>query len=1118
MPVDEIEEKKENSNREEELKRLQHHRSELVGSIKQNEKNSTEVVEEIADYTDKAIDRYSKDQSSLQDFGKKVEKKAVESLGMFAETATKTIDSALGFFRILFAITISCLATIGAIGAYLFHTYISSLEYDFYIGWMVFSGITIVSLLLMRRSIAKKPETLVKQVRSKTTEITEITSSRPQITHDLGPIKRFTTAASSSVKMLAKNALEMVPVGDKIVDHFNKVSKQQKFVENFIFALKRYDIDISDLAQNVMISNSWVSDDEDMWLEDVCNAMRKFYPDSDPRIFKLFYYEFFGETSRDKIWEEIQNDKQIRDQISSLVITKKLLDTPDRESSIHTISQLLHSVPSYSLDDLRLRATIFFHDLTKFKEACIRHLDFYGLTIVKNKDLLKQYPPKSPEPGKWRDEVVEYIASDIIAEDPVLVRLLIDTAEGDQSAVATWKDLIEDEKTKIDKLDKLTSILTRKRITQSHDFDHDTFLQHLRLALLSNPDAFIPTEIEATLASIEDEILATKYRIQHMMDELRLEPLDIDYVREFKPSNKSTIETELLKSVADRLKLDFDLLNMIFNAVNGLGKSKDLFTDFVNSKKAKLLQELLISKKFIVDNGFAGNTIRLLQTQNSFNLTGFMSLYTRYETISEGLENLYQFLKGMGVCHRAPLSFEDVLKICPVTNVLPIEAHLVKLANELVTEDMDEVKLSTTQQANLSLASTAFFLRTNGYSYSSVCQDASKKENEFASMVLFQCSSIAAEKSLSDTPELLKEASLRAIRGSVDKENYEYFKSELKDGKLHVNLSYLFSQFRKEVKGEIKKLEESGFEKQALENYRDSFRDLLYQQIDEDIAKEFLLTQVLSAYLLTVPGNLPGIKLVKDLKYIRMAEEKLHSEKDDKRFLNLVRLSTGGGKATRIGIVPFDLSFQEFSDKFEQVWKAGLEAYNQYETDEKLPVPLPCYLNRIFPSSDGLKEITPNNQIETTPLEVIRQLIKDYSTGEDGIMLLSLLQEAPSGKIALLKVIQAIFDSPKSSLLRLTKDQIFNIISKSQNVKEKFEKKEIDNWLFNYYNVEGLSALGNIIAERVNASVESSVRDEFRTNLLQAVGDTNEITESEIDVVVGVLFKRLRMIGIAAII
>jgi len=1115
MSTDENHEKKDNSNREDELKQLENNRSELVGSIKQNEKTSTDVVKEIEDYTDKAMNSYSKDQSALQDFGKKVEKKAVESLGIFSETAVETINSVLGFFRILFAVTISCLAIIGVVGAYLFHTYVNSFESDFYVTWGVLSGITIVSLLLMRKSIAKKPKTLAKQVKDETGNITEITSSRPQVTHDLGPIKRFTAAASDSVKLLAKNALEIVPVGDKIIDHYNKTSKQQKFVDNFIFALKRYNFDISDLAQNVMFSHQWLFDDENVWLGDVCNEVRRFYPNLDLRIFNLIYYEFFDEQSRDKMWEEVRNDKQIRDQISRLVIFKKLIDTPNEESSVHTLSQLLAHMPSYSLNDLRLRATIFFHDLAEFKESCIRHLDFYGLTIVKNKDLLEQYTPKSPEPGKWRDEIIQHIADDIIVEDQTLVRLLIDTAEGDQGAMASWKDVIEDKSET--KLDKLASILTRKRITQSHDFDRDTFLKHLRLALLSNPDIFMLSEIETTLTSVENEILATKYRIQHMMDEFRLGHLDVNFVREFKPSKKSTIEFEFVNSVADMLKTDLDLLNMIFNAVNGLGRAKDLFINFVNSEKAKLLQDLLISKNFIADNGFAENTVRLLQTQDSFNLTSFVSLYTQYEAISEGLENLYQFLKTMGVCHRNPLSFADVLRICPVTNIRPIEVHLVKLANELVTEKIGEVELSVNQQSNLSLASTAYFLRTNRYPYSSICRDAARKENDFAAMVLFQCSSITAEKSMSDTPELLKEAVLRAINGSSDKENYEYFKSELRDGKLHVNLSYLFSQFKKEIKMDFKRLEDSGFEKQALENHLDLLRDLLYQQIDEDVAREFLLTQVLSAYLLTVPGKFPGIALVQDLKYIRNAEAKLHLEKDDKKFVDLVRLSSGGGKATRIGIVPFDLSFQEFSDKFEQVWKVGLGLYNE-GPNEKLPVPLPCYLNRILPSVDGLKEIMPSTEIETKPLEVIRQLIREYTSGDDGMMLLSLLQKAPSGKTALLKVIQAIFDSPSSSLLRLTRDQIFSIVSKSENVKKKFERREIDNHLFKDYNVKRISELGNIISERIAASGEASVLDGFRTSLLQSLGDTNGITGSEVDVMVGVLFRRLRMIGIAAVI
>ncbi len=256
-----------------------------------------------------------------------------------------------------------------------------------------------------------------------------------------------------------------------------------------------------------------------------------------------------------------------------------------------------------------------------------------------------------------------------------------------------------------------------------------------------------------------------------------------------------------------------------------------------------------------------------------------------------------------------------------------------------------------------------------------------------------------------------------------------------------------------------------------------------------------------------------SIQLADDAESIRKAENKLYSETNDKGFLDLVRLSKGGGNYTRIGIVPLDLTFQEFSNKFEQVWSQALSLRNE-SPNKKLRPRLPVYLNRIFPSADGLKEIMQNTTSVVRPFEVIPQLIKEYTSNEDGIRLLSLLQKAPTGKIALQKVIQLIFDSQQSNLLRLAQDKITHIISKSDDVKKKFENSEIDKQLFNIYGVNHMSELGRAITEKISTNKEFSTEEEFKTNLLQAIGDTNDITKDEMGVIVEILFKRLRALGV----
>jgi hypothetical protein len=773
---------------------------------------------------------------------------------------------------------------------------------------------------------------------------------------------------------------------------------------------------------------------------------------------------------------------------------------------------LLEKLPRYSLEDAKTRATFFFSNLTGFKDACVSHLDFYGIGVVEKRELLSQYVPESADPDNWRDEVVAYLAQKILSMRTEDVKLLIKVGEGDEESIKVWGEIVQS-----GKLDDLARILARRRIRPKHgDFDEDTFLGHLRLVMAKNAQEFSLAEIETSVESLENEILTTKYRIEHSVNEFRLDRVDLSFVSHFQPSKLSDVSSELLNLLSAKLSMDIDLLLLLHSVANGLEGARELWAKMAQEPKVEQLARLLIERAFIARSTFTQNIVPLLRTQSEFNLTEFVSLYARYDTLGESLENFLPFLIANGVLRPGvSLSFQDVLQMCPVSESISLEDQLFKLSLKATTDLIDQVTLDAEQHSDLALASTALFLRTHGYSgYSSLCQLASRRE--FACQILFECITLVAEQRLSGTQETLKEATSRALKGTLDVGNYDYFKTELADGKLAPSASFLFSKFKEEVMVEFKKLQDKGFETQTLVNFVEPIKELLYQGIDEKVVREFLLAQVLSAYLLTVPGAAPGIGFISNhMNYIRLAENELARNEKDTRYNNMVQLSTGGGKATRIGLVPSELSFDEFSKMFNDVWTQAVGLHNDKEPN-KVPVPLPCYLIRIFPSDDGLKEIMPSEEVETRPLEVVRELIRDSVTGDDSVSLLSLIQKAPTGRLALIKVIQAIIDSPQSSLLMMVADQVRLIIAKSDRLLNKFEKKEIDSSLFREYDVENISSLGRKVADRSRSAGLDIARTEFRTRFVQSLGEEIGVSPEDVDIAAGEIFKRLRSIGIAS--
>ena len=504
------------NNREEELEKLQKHRATLVGEIDQTEKTASKWVGVIDGYTDQAIREYNKDIAALQDFGKKVEEEVKLSLDEVAGNAEKNITSALNYFNVYFMSMIISVIIIGALGGYLFSAYMPQQLAVFFLGWVSLSSIALVYLWHLPRTLPIND--LEVSVKTENSKLKETVSKRPQSTHNLSPMKWFTVAASRGIRDLAGFSLELIPNGDKIIKHQSDQLKQQEFVDNFVFALRRYRIDAFDEANDLMVTESWRTDSVHSWLNDVSKDMSMIFEEIDPIVFRLMYYEFFDDKYAGKLWTKIQNNTKIIKQIAYILVDRKLVNAPDKEQSLFTISELLKQIPNYSLEEAKLRVSNFFMDLAEFKKSCEGYLDFYGLHIVEKKELISEFIPLSQNVTGWKEDVVSFIAEKIVSKQLITVKLLIQSGAGDQEVTNTWIKIIDS-----GELDELAAILTRKRIMPKHaDFQKTAFTNHLKLAMIQNRDEFSLAAIETAAEKMENEILTSNYRIQQMIFSLNL--------------------------------------------------------------------------------------------------------------------------------------------------------------------------------------------------------------------------------------------------------------------------------------------------------------------------------------------------------------------------------------------------------------------------------------------------------------------------------------------------------------------------------------------------------------------------------------------------------------------
>jgi hypothetical protein len=1117
--------KPEATDREEQASRLKERRSELVGSIKDLGNSSSATADSLESSVDEAVSKYGDDEKAFTEYATKVEASALKSIQKIANRARTNIESAASYFRIYLMVAVLTLVAVGIFGGYLFVVYFPPYETYFFAPWAIISAIIIGDLLYIRSKLSGSPASLEEDIEDQSDKVLVAVSEKPVTTHDLTPLKRFAHAASSGVKGVTVRTVELLTTDSKLLKHETKVLRQERFIGDFIFALRRYEVDVSREAKEIMITKTWLLDDVPSWLDGVSKEMAAIL-NLDSRLFELFYYEFFDAKYADKLWSELRPIPEMRQQISRVLIQRKLVEVPDHPNSLQAIDELLSRMPNYSLEEARSRTTEFFSNLSRFKEACCAYLDYFGLEIVEKKELLLNRVPKSSDPAMWRDDIISYISQEILSKSLSTVKLLILSSEGDEGTERLWSQMREE-----GNLKELASVLAIKRIRPKFaNFRHEIFLAHTQLVMRESLDDFSLAEIQSSVDQLENDILTAKYRLQHTVVEYRLGRYDAAQADSYVPPKLSTIEALMLADAAKEAKIDGELFQLLHSTANGLPDAQDRFQELVGTPRAEELAKLLIEKSFVAKSKFNSNLVALLRSQSSFTTTGFVSAYARYEALMEGLDNLVPFLEANGVLGRpSSLNFQEVLEVCPVDESAPLEVQLERVTGRLVKNSFGSTVLNEDQHSDLALAAAAIFMRTHGYTgFGQLCQRASRRE--FAPKVMFQYITLVTEESLSGNIGGLEEAVSRALKGVEDLSNFNYFRTELQEGKLAPSAALLFSQFKKEIKSEFKKLETRGFDTKALTNYLDPIRDLLYSLMDERVVREFLLTQVLSAYLLTVPGGVPGITFLEegDGKYIRMAQEILAASagdpafrngvsKGDRAYRNMVQLATGGGKATRIGLVPLEMGFDEFSVKFNEVWSLAVELYNSNEP-RKVEAPLPCYLIRIFPSDDGLKEIMRSQRIETRPLEVVRGLIRDSTTQEDAVSLLSLMQKAANGRLALAGAIAAVIDGPKSSLLMLAGDQSRGQLSKSDKVLKWFTKREVDKDLLQVYQAQKMTELGIALVKRVQVLGVADAQSEFGGHMLSTIGATPEIAPDELSTIAGTIFQRLLAIGRAVLV
>ena len=1073
----------------------------------------SKLEKEIAIFSNRITTLERDSKSTIQEFDK-----TLDSVGkQIKESLSQTVRSIRFYFWTVFVFWI-----LGGIGIGYALWFSPDVTVTFVVIWVIIGMIVLWNARDRRNNLQTSERILTANLPSDVAPDDGKANLSLSLPNEFSLAQSLSKTIQDALGKLTSAAILLTPKFSQIINLRTMKMKQEHFIDDFSFALSHYKLvlDYSEV-QALLTRKFWIYDDDTLWLNDSIEEIKKshLFENSVP-ILKLVYYDSTNQGKQVKqVWEELCADPKLGSEFATLLISKELLDTKSvNRSSVGPLSELfLEMKEEYTLGKVNTIATEFFDKLARYKADIVSDLGVYGLEIKDDLEQLMDFMPTA-SPNLWRDKVLDFTAS-LVKTDPTIVRLLVRETRGDHGRLDAWRNIIglsESETKEAQLVNKhlivqLARILGEKRISKPFvDFKDDTFLKHLELILSSFPDSFSPSKVEAELRLLETQILRVRRNIEATRSRYKLGYVELAFLDEFVPQTIHSVEKDLVSVASTQSDVNPKIFEVLYYSLVAPEFADRIFVEMKGASKENsqlnLIANFMIAKKLVPSTQFNQYLETLLQTQESFDLNQFVQLYFRYERLYRASDTLCSFLDEHRIRGTSPKpDLNRILELCPVDDKRTFENLLVTIAENLVTDQVETHPLSPAEMKDLASAATTLSLKSqNDISYKQLCVTIAG--HRFAPRILYEFANVDKI----DPNPTLANATVRALNTNLEGHRYfAGFVSQMELGILHLRIGNLLEVQISEATEKIKSWQETMPKTGEEAEFKESIRDLFNEQINEDIIKEFLTQQIVSAYIITDPNNNPLIRLLED-------QESLKESQDHLKLVNLVQTRKGSGKGTRIGLVPFGMPFEDFSGKFDLVLQEAVRIHNQRHMDDHIPDPLPCYLLRIFPSEYGLREIMTESEKEARPVELVRELMEQSIGSINEIKLLSLVQSAKTGYEGFKSVIRAVVDHHRSSIMSLVGESIDSFLNTSSELKQWFQDKEVDMDLLNLYSTDKLSELCVKISKEASLNAGTS-SEFFKSNLLKQMPKCENLSRSELEFVIDQVYSRLKNIGVGLV-
>ena len=325
---------------------------------------------------------------------------------------------------------------------------------------------------------------------------------------------------------------------------------------------------------------------------------------------------------------------------------------------------------------------------------------------------------------------------------------------------------------------------------------------------------------------------------------------------------------------------------------------------------------------------------------------------------------------------------------------------------------------------------------------------------------------------------------------TVNDRYYLQFKEKLGSGILYTSIKRLDSYVMMEIRDQVGVINSKISDVSSLEVFKNSLKELLNDKLVGSKIGSLLNYGTVNAFLLTKDPRSKGnvIPLIDEM-----------SKNND------IFLDDGSGASTRFGLIPFGTSFEEFSDRFEKLYKreAGILGNQDILGSTTLN------LYKIVPSKSFTKVIGVND--ESLVIKAISEIIKgDKFPSGDKISILASLNGESDGRRSVGHIITDAIDGINIIDFAMGKASMeqFNLSILSKVPLE--NRLKFNGDLLRYFSVETVSAFSKLIYKSATENNERAYK-KFEHGVFMALKRSNSTNELKNDI--EFLFNKVRSLG-----